>query len=77
MSTLKDKLAQSVRQAKSAAAPAAKQPRAAKRVPAAHKPSAAPAAPAASVPAGKGSTAPAQRPAPNAEELFPRRVWPD
>ena len=70
MSTLKDKLASSVRQAKSAAQPAAVAPRAA--TPAAPAP-----ARAAAAATAHRSSADAQNPAPSTRELFPRRVWPD
>jgi hypothetical protein len=77
MSTMKDKLANSVRQAKSAALPATAKPGAAKRTPPARATAAPPKAKAPAVPAASRAHAEAQNPAPNTRELFPRRVWPD
>jgi len=76
MSTLKSKLANSVRQAKSAASTTDPQDRDA-------GPSRTARAPAALAvsrptrPAARESAADAQNPAPSAAEIFPRRVWPD
>ncbi len=76
MSTLKDKLANSVRQAKSAtiASEAPASPAVRSR-PAPAKP--APAASRAAEVVGTGSVADAQNPASSASENFPQRVWPD
>jgi len=81
MSTMKDKLANSVRQAKSGARPVAQSTRTATVAPEAPAMPAAPATPesaaAADIPAGKRASADAQSPTPSTKELFPRRVWPD
>jgi len=74
MGVLKDKLANSVRQAKAAAHPSEGQPRAAAR--ARPAPAATVVAPAPVQP-GHRSSADPQDPLPSAKEMFPRRVWPD
>lgn len=76
MSTLKDKLANSVRQAKSATVAAEDPARPTVRSrPAPTEP--APAAPRPAEVAGTGTAPDAQNPVSSAAEKFPRRVWPD
>jgi len=76
MSTLKDKLANSVRQAKAAASNTEAQDRAVAPSRASGNPTVS--APSQSArPAGKESAVDVQNPPPSAAELFPRRVWPD
>ena len=88
MSTMKDKLANSVRQAKSGARPAAEPSGTATRAPEAPATAAEPTAPAATpvaskpaaaatIAADKRAPADTQNPKPSTKELFPRRVWPD
>jgi len=81
MSTMKDKLANSVRQAKSGARPAAQPSHPDTNAPEAPATSAAPAAPepaaAADITGGRRTSADTQNPTPSTKELFPRRVWPD
>lgn len=82
MTTLKDKLTNSVRQARDTQTPATTKSAAGKRPAAAAKP----AAKAAAAPASKPASAPTQKtnaddmhadPQPSAAVLFPGRVWPD
>ena len=88
MRTMKDKLANSVRQAKSGtrsgSGPMGDTPHAPAEPPAGAAPSAPaarqapPEAPAAApVTAVKHASADAPNPTPSAKELFPRRIWPD
>jgi len=78
MSTLKDKLANSVRQAKSATVVAEPPPQPADRARAAPaKPAPVRTAPRAAEVVGAGFAADAQTPVSSAAEKFPRRVWPD
>jgi hypothetical protein len=75
MNTLKDKLANSVRQAKSVARPATVQSGGTE--PTAAAPAVPPKDEAAPVPDGKRPSDDARDPAPSAKEIFPRRIWPD
>jgi len=76
MSSLKDKLANSVRQARSSASTTDAQDRNAGRSRTARAPTVPPVSQPAR-PVGKESAADAQNPPPSAAEIFPRRVWPD
>jgi len=88
MSTMKDKLANSVRQAKSGAQAGTEPIQKTARAPAVSaapaktsKPAAQRALPTTATPAPvvtvDRASASAQNPTPSAQELFPRRVWPD
>ena len=76
MSSLKDKLANSVRQAKSATSTTGPQGRDSEPLHPARAPTAPPVSHSART-VGKQSAADAQNPHSSAAELFPRRVWPD